>query len=82
MSSSGTVKRRRMKLGFAASRVVAKTLSRQEMEDMVVKEMNEDLSRHSGVRTITAKVALNSETHIPRCVDSHSRDIFLCSHCT
>ncbi|KIK59296.1 hypothetical protein GYMLUDRAFT_60215 [Collybiopsis luxurians FD-317 M1] len=67
--SPSTVKNRRKELGLKGSRGVMKTLDaggKAQAEQLVLNEMSKDPAQRAGVRTIQARVAYHSSTHLAR----------------
>ncbi|KAJ7200544.1 hypothetical protein GGX14DRAFT_372082 [Mycena pura] len=75
--SAKTVQRRREKYGLYGGKKTMEKLSFAEAEQLVVTEMDRDVSKRAGVRTIRAKVAFNSAVSLPRALVSdimHTHD--------
>ena len=66
LDSATTVKRRRGLLGLTGSRATAQRMSPQEAEQLVLNQMDKDSSRRQGVRTVQARIAFDTQTHLPR----------------
>jgi len=63
-NSASTVKRRRKEMKFHGSRSTMKTLDPYEAEQLVVKAMDKDPAKRSGVQTIHHRVAFDSTVHL------------------
>lgn len=61
-----TVKRRRKALGLTGSRSTIKTIDRAEAEQLVITQMDADVARRAGVRTIQQRIAYEDGVHLPR----------------
>ncbi|KAG6808530.1 hypothetical protein H0H92_003824 [Tricholoma furcatifolium] len=64
--SDTTVKRRCKALGLSGSGATIKTISPDVAEQLVLREMEKDLTKSSGVRTIKNNIAYNYSIHLPR----------------
>ncbi|KAJ7501648.1 hypothetical protein B0H11DRAFT_1713461 [Mycena galericulata] len=64
--SGKTVQRRLDVLGLYAAKKTMKTLSLAEAEQLVVTEMDKDVAKRLGVRTVRAKVTKNAGVILPR----------------
>ena len=64
--SGSTVKRRRKELGLHGSKATMKTIDLSEAEQLVIKAMDKDPAKHSGVRTIHHKIAFDEKIHLSR----------------
>ena len=60
------VKRRRKELGLHGSKTTMKTIDLSEAEQLVVKAMDKDPAKRSGVRTIHQKIAFDEKIHLSR----------------
>ena len=64
--SDSTVKRRRKQLGLHGSKATMKIIDPSEAEQLVIKAMDKDPAKRSGVRTIHQKIAFDDKTHLSR----------------
>jgi hypothetical protein len=64
--SGSTVKRRRKELGLHGSRATMKTIDPSEAEQLVIKAMDKDPAKRSGVRTVHHKIAFDEKVHLSR----------------
>jgi len=75
--SASTVKRRRKEMKFCGSGSTMKTIDQYEAEQLVVKAMDKDPAKRSGVQTIHHRVAFDSGVHLSRSVTFPFSDIRL-----
>jgi hypothetical protein len=68
--SESTVKRRRKEMALHGSGSTMKTIDPIEAEQLVLKALDKDPSKRSGIRTIHQRIAFDSGTHLSRCVRS------------
>jgi len=68
-ASVSTVKRRRKEIGLHGSGATMKTIDPSEAEQLVVKALDKDPAKRSGVRTIHQKVAFDDGIHLTRYSD-------------
>lgn len=61
-----TVKRRRKALGLLGSRSTMKTIDPADAEQLVFAQMDADISKRAGVRTIQRRIASEEKVHLPR----------------
>lgn len=66
--SASTVKRRRREMNFRGSGSTMKTIDPYKAEQLVVKAMDKDPAKRSGVQTIHNRVAFDSGVHLSRSV--------------
>ena len=64
--SDSTVKRRRKELGLYGSKATMKTIDPSLAEQLVIKAMDKDPAKRSGVRTIHQKIAFEEKIHLSR----------------
>ena len=64
--SDSTIKRRRKELGLHGSKTTMKTIDPSEAQQLVIKAMDKDPAKRSGVRTIHQKIAFDEKTHLSR----------------
>ena len=64
--SDSTVKRRRKELGLYRSKAMMKTIDLSLAEQLVIKAMDKDPAKRSGVCTIHQKIAFEEKTHLAR----------------
>jgi hypothetical protein len=64
--SDSTVKRRRKELGLHGSKATMKIIDQSEAEQLVIKAMDNDPAKRSGVRTIHHKIAFDEKIHLSR----------------
>ena len=64
--SDSTVKRCRKKLGLHGSKATMKTIDLSLAEQLVIKAMDKDPGKRSGVHTIHQKIAFEEKTHLAR----------------
>ena len=64
--SDSTVKRRCKELGLHGSKATMKAVDPSEAEQLVVKAMDKDPAKRSGVRTIHHKIAFDKKIHLSR----------------
>ena len=64
--SDSTVKRRRKELGLHGSETTMKTIDISEAEQLVIKAMDKDPAKRSGVWTMHHRIAFDEKTHLTR----------------
>lgn len=67
-NSASTVKRRRKEMKFRGSNSTMKTIDPYEAEQLVLKAIDKDPARRSGVQNIHQRVAFESGVHLSRFV--------------
>ena len=66
LDSETTVKRRRAELRLTGSHATTQSMPHQEAEQLVLNQMDKDSSRRQGVRTVQARIAFDTHTHLTR----------------